>query len=99
MLRSIEYVAMATFKIIKKTSFDKNGVVGTVYTLGVQGRAVKLSTLSFADSDADTLTASETHLTVKGELEVRRTTYTNQLGEVVTGLEFMPKFGFSLSDI
>lgn len=90
---------MATFKIIKKTSFDKNGVSGTVYTLGVQGRAVKLSTLSFADTDADTLSATDTHLTVKGELEVRKTSYTNQLGEIVVGLEFMPKFGFSLSDI
>lgn len=90
---------MATFKIIKKTAFDKNGVSGTVYTLGVQGRAVKLSTLSFADMDADALSATDTHLTVKGELEVRKTSYTNQLGEVVVGLEFMPKFGFSLSDI
>jgi len=90
---------MATFKIIKSTSFDKNGLVGTVYTLGVQGRAVKLSTLSFSDCDADTLSATETHLSIKCELEVRKTFYTNALGEAVTGLEFMPKFGFSLSDI
>jgi hypothetical protein len=90
---------MATFKIIKSTSFDKNGVSGTVYTLGVQGRAVKLSTLSFADMDADTISATDTHISIKCELEVRKTSYTNQLGENVHGLEFMPKFGFSLSDI
>jgi hypothetical protein len=92
---------MATFKVIKKTDFNTNGVSGTVYTLGVQGRAVKLSSLSFADMDADTLSldATGTHLTVKGEIEVRKTSYTNQLGENVHGLEFMPKFGFSLSDI
>ena len=90
---------MPAFKIIKSTSFDKNGITGTVYTLGVQGRAVKLSTLSFSDCDADTLSATDTHLTINCELEVRKTSYTNQLGENVHGLEFMPKFGFSLSDI
>ena len=91
---------MPAFKLIKETPFDKNGVKGTQYILGVQGRAVSLSTLNFEDSDVIIAKNSAgTHLEISGELEVKKTSYTNGIGEVVHGLQFMPKFGFSLSDI
>ena len=91
---------MPAFKIIKKTPFDKNNVKGTQYIIGVQGRAVSLSTLSFEDSSVTIAeNAAGTHLEVSGEIEVTKKPYTNQLGENVMGLVFMPKFGFSFSDI
>lgn len=88
---------MATFKIIKSTPFEYEGAKHTHYTLGVQGRIVTLSTLSFQDSDV-IVAEKEGKLEVKGEVEVIKRPYTNSLGEVVQGLQFMPKLGFSISD-
>ena len=91
---------MPAFKIIKEVSFDNGTVKGTNFILGVQGRAVNFSSLSFEDSDVKySKNAAGTHLEVIGELEVVKSLYTNALGETVQGLKFMPKFGFNLSDI
>ena len=89
---------MATFKVIKSKKFQVDGVDHTHYTLGVQGRIVTLSTLQFTESD-NVISENDGKLSITGELEVIKRPYTNTLGEVVQGLQFMPKFGFGLSDI
>jgi len=86
------------FKIIKKVDFDNGTVKGTNFILGVQGRAVNFSSLSFEGSDVKfALNSANTHLEVEGELEVLKDTYIDNLGQTKIGLKFMPKFGFDLS--
>ena len=91
---------MANFRIIKATDFSTDKATGTNYVLGVQGRVVTLSTLSFDDTPDVKLTVTDNVLSVTGcDLSIVKRPYVNQLGESVMGLQFMPKFAFSLDEI
>lgn len=85
---------MTTFKLIKSKTFDTNGVKGTTHTIAYKGRAMNLSTLSFADEDKDVIKLSEDKksLIIDTKISIVQKPYLNDLGETVMGLSVMPKF-------
>lgn len=85
------------FRIIKSTDFEHEGKKGTAYTVAHSGRVLQVSTLYFDEEGA--LTVADGKLTIKGDIEVRKQPYVNKTGEVVQGLQIMPKFGLSLSEV
>ncbi len=85
------------FRIIKSTAFEFEGTPGTVYTVAHAGRVLQVSTLHFPETDS--LVAKDNILSIKGDIEVVKKSYENKLGEMVQGLQIMPKFGLSLSEI
>ena len=56
---------MITLKLIKSKDFDTNGTKGTAYTCAFKGRALNVSSLSFADEAADCLVADNKAMTLK----------------------------------
>ena len=85
------------FRIVKSTEFEHDGKKGKVYSVAHAGRVLQVSTLYFDEDGA--LTEDNGKLTIKGDIEVRKQPYVNKTGEVIQGLQIMPKFGLSLSEV
>lgn len=88
---------MATFKIIKKKSFNTPNATGTTYVLAYKGRAFNCSTLSFESSDLIEDSTANT-LTVNTKVELVPDRYINSIGEMVTGYKLMPVLDLTISN-
>ncbi len=88
------------FRVIKSKAFDTEGVKGVSYTVAHKGRAINVSTLSFEKDDITEEKDGEkiTHINVKGELALRKSPYTNELGDSVDGLKLVPKMDLQIED-
>jgi len=90
---------MTTFKLIKSTSFDTNGVKGTVHTVAYKGRALNLSTLSFAETPEYQIQVDATAKTLVvsgGDIAIVQKDYLNELNQTVHGLSIYPKFDLAI---
>ena len=88
------------FEIIKQTpfTFNKEGkeVKGVAYTVAHKARVIQASTINFEEGE---LVADGNTLNVKTEVELVKKPYTNGLGEVINGLQLVPKMDLDILDI
>lgn len=87
------------FKLIKTKEFSFTNAQGAEikasnHIVAYKGRVFNLSTLNFEDKDF-TITGDVLKLNV--ECDIVRENYTNNLGELQTGLKVMPKMDLVLS--
>lgn len=94
---------MTTFKLIKSSepfTVPNSTVKHVAHTVAYHGRALNLSTLSFADTPDYKITVDATAKTVKiegGDISVIQRPYVDAVtNEVRTGLSIMPKFDLAI---
>lgn len=91
---------MITLKLIKMKAFDTNGTKGIAYTCALKGRAVNVSSLSFADEAEGTLKADETAMTlvINCNVEIVERPYFDVASDSAkVGLTVMPALGIAIS--
>ena len=85
---------MATFKIVKTSTFDVDGVTHKHYSCAYKGRVFGVNTLRFEASD---ITVKDNILTLNIDVEVLVETGVNQLGESTKYLTLVPKCDFAVA--
>lgn len=91
---------MITLKLIKMKAFDTNGTKGVAYTCALKGRALNVSSLSFADEAKDTLVVDEKAmtLTINTKIEIVANSYYDVATESTkVGLTVMPALGVDVA--
>ena len=92
---------MITLKLIKAKSFDTNGTTGTAYTCAYKGRVLNVSSLAFADEEADCLVADLTAktLVINTAIEIVVRPYVDYItGDILKGLSVLPKSGLTIAE-